>query len=150
LEYDFTLEKSGAYEVWVRIGYEFVRSPFRWKIDGGEYTTVGPDALATDLMAIADWTEVAWLKLGTAGLRAGTHTLTVNLPRSFKKETKQLDRILFGLDCICLSSEPFAPNGPHRPGSKWQSKEDVEASKRVFKLLEGKKDERSVLKLGGL
>src|SRR4051794_22968398 len=28
LEYDFTLAKPGKYEVWARIGYEFVRAPF--------------------------------------------------------------------------------------------------------------------------
>src|SRR5262245_12182027 len=33
-EYDFELAKDGRYEAWSRIGFEWVRSDFDWKIDG--------------------------------------------------------------------------------------------------------------------
>jgi hypothetical protein len=34
LAYDFVAPRAGSYEVWNRIGYEFVRSPFSWKWRG--------------------------------------------------------------------------------------------------------------------
>ena len=34
LTYDFNAPSQAGYEVWNRIGYEFVRSPFQWRIDG--------------------------------------------------------------------------------------------------------------------
>ena len=67
LEYPFTAPKTGRYEVWNRIGFEFVRSPFDWRIDDGAWQTASPDELTTDLMELATWCEVAWLKLGDAG-----------------------------------------------------------------------------------
>jgi beta-galactosidase len=41
-----------------------VRSPFEWRVDGGAWKKSSPDDLTTDLMPRAEWTEVAWLKLG--------------------------------------------------------------------------------------
>src|SRR5262245_61183221 len=37
LTYPFELQKGGDFEVWVRLGYEFVRSPFRWRLDEGDW-----------------------------------------------------------------------------------------------------------------
>ena len=33
LEYDFSRSQPGRFEVWNRVGVEFVRSPFAWRID---------------------------------------------------------------------------------------------------------------------
>ncbi len=147
LEYDFTVAKKGRFEVWMRLGFEFVRSPFRWNIDDGKPREVGPQELTTDLMAISDWNEVAWLELGDVELTAGKHTFHFVLPR-VKKGTG-FDRVLFGLDCICLSAEAFRPNGPHQPGSKWQTKEDDRAAKRVIDITQAEGDRVSTA-LGGL
>lgn len=35
LKYPFQIEKAGRYEIWNRVGFEFVRSPFDWQIDDG-------------------------------------------------------------------------------------------------------------------
>ena len=42
LTYPFQIAQAGDYEVWNRIGYEFVRSPFEWRVDGGAWSTVKP------------------------------------------------------------------------------------------------------------
>jgi hypothetical protein len=82
LSYTFDAPRATQYEIWDRIGFEFVRSPFAWRIDGGEWKTVTPDALTTDLMAIDTWAEVAWLKLDDVRLTAGTHTLEIRLTKT--------------------------------------------------------------------
>ena len=68
LDYDFTIGEAGRYEVWNRVGFEFVRSPFEWRIDDGAWEAVSPEELTTDLMELAFWCEVAWLKMGEADL----------------------------------------------------------------------------------
>ncbi|WP_395141817.1 hypothetical protein, partial [Armatimonas sp.] len=35
LRYDITIPKGATYEIWNRIGYEFARSDFDWRLDGG-------------------------------------------------------------------------------------------------------------------
>ena len=35
VDYAFQAQAAGEYELWARIGYEFVRSPFDWRLDGG-------------------------------------------------------------------------------------------------------------------
>ena len=58
---------AGKYEIWNRIGMEFVRSPFDWRIDQGEWKTITPAGPDTDLMEVGFWNEVAWIKMGEAG-----------------------------------------------------------------------------------
>jgi beta-galactosidase len=150
LEYDFAVAQAGDHEVWARVGYEFVRSPFRWRIDKGTDATVEPTALTTDLMALGDWAEVAWLKLGTAALETGTHTFTLTLPRTYKPGKKTPERILFGLDCVFISKQQFRPNGPHHPGADWRSAEDRKAAETVYKLPAVRGEDRATLPLAGL
>ena len=82
LKYSFTIRKVGDYEIWNRIGFEFVRSPFAWRLDGGEWKRVSPGELTTDLMEIDFFCEVAWLKMGRRKLDAGPHTLEIRLPKA--------------------------------------------------------------------
>ena len=39
LKYPFSIKHAGTYEIWNRIGFEFVRSPFAWRIDDGDWKT---------------------------------------------------------------------------------------------------------------
>ncbi len=62
LGYDFTAPSAGHYQIWDRIGYEFVRSPFDWRIDGGEWKTIKPTDFTTDCMDLSEWVEMAWIQ----------------------------------------------------------------------------------------
>ena len=55
ISYRFRLPKEGEYVIWNRIGFEFVRSAFEWRIDDGAWEEVSPDELTTDLMDLAQW-----------------------------------------------------------------------------------------------
>ncbi len=139
LTYDFAAKSGGDHEVWARVGYEFARSPFSWRLDGGDWKEVPPGELTTDLMALAPWAEVAWLKLGKAALIAGQHTFEVKFDRKYRTADgkKEPERILFGLDCVCMYRGEFRPNGPHKPGADWQTDADRRADRHVFDVKPG-------------
>src|SRR5262249_4401304 len=60
-KYTFTLPADGNYEVWHRVGMEYVRSPFEWRIDDGGFGRVEPKEpvfQTIDLMELSTWTEI--------------------------------------------------------------------------------------------
>jgi beta-galactosidase len=152
LGYDFQAPSAGGYEVWNRIGMEFVRSPFEWRIDQGEWQTIKPTDLTTDLMEIAEWCEVAWIKMGAADLTPGKHTLQIRLMPTYKDENgKQTPNgILYCSDVLCLYKGTFRPNLWHKPDEAWQTADDKQAAAQVFDLTPAPvPDERSETPLAG-
>ena len=153
LQYKFAAPVAPAAtpcQIWARIGFEFVRSPFDWRIDNGPWLRVEPQALTTDLMELSVWTEVAWLKLGEQPLAAGAHTLDIRLPRT-QDEKGKTARILFACDALCISAGPFFPNGLHKPDDDWQTGRDRQAAAQVFTLpAPATPDARASVTLNGL
>ncbi|MBN2475144.1 MAG: hypothetical protein JXB62_11085 [Pirellulales bacterium] len=133
LKYAFGAPKDATYQVWSRVGFEFVRSSFDWRIDGGPWKRVAPDQLTTDLMEIANWCEVAWLHLGDQPLKAGSHTFEFRLPK-LKNDEGKTQRILFACDAVCLTVGQFAPNSKFKPDEDGRDERDRQASETVFKL----------------
>jgi beta-galactosidase len=148
LSYPFTTRSDGKHEVWARLGYEFVRAPLRWRIDDQAWGKNGPDDLTTDLMDIAEWTEIAWIKLGEVELSAGKHTLQIHFEKRTLPGKPQPERILAGLDCFCISKEAFRPNGPHKPDADWKQAIDRDAAGQVFRARVGEAP-RTTLPLKG-
>ena len=150
LEYAFSAPKAANYEVWTRIGFEFVRSVFDWRIDGGDWATAKPTDLTTDCMEMDFWCEVAWLKVGERQLAQGAHKLEIRLPKT-KDDKGKTARILFALDAICLTAGEFSPNSRFKPHDEGRTAKDDEAAKTVFELPEPKApDARSSVSLKGL
>ena len=136
LGYDFLAPSAGKYEVWNRIGYEFVRSPFSWRIDNGPWQEVQPSNLTIDLMLLTDWNELAWCKCGLADLSQGKHRLEIRLQRWFKtaNNSKEEQQIFYCSDALCISQGPFRPNGKFKPGAAYQDERDKAAAKQVFQM----------------
>jgi len=153
LAYDFQIGQAGQYEIWNRIGYEFVRSPFEWRLDGGEWTAVSPEELTTDLMEFNVWNELAWLKLGEEDLTAGGHKLEIRVPRT-KDDQGRFARVLYASDALCLYRGRFHPNGKYKPDENYRDERDEEAARQVFRLGEegttGSGGERVSVSLAGL
>lgn len=150
LRYEFELPRAGAWEIWNRIGFEFVRSPFEWRIDEGAWSTVSPDELTTDLMEISEWCEVAWLKLGEANLPGGRHVLTIRLPLRHDSSGKP-ERVLYASDALCLTLGRFHPRGRLKPDDDGRTPRDEEAARQVFELpAPPKAGARSSIALKGL
>ncbi|MCW8129017.1 MAG: hypothetical protein KIS92_01410 [Planctomycetota bacterium] len=133
LAYAFKAAKDGEKEIWARIGFEFVRSPFEWRIDAQPWKRVDPDVLTTDLYEVDVWCEVAWLKLGMEKLAAGDHKLEFRLLKT-QDDKKKTARILFALDAVCISDGPFYPNGLRKPGEDAATEADRKAAANVFAL----------------
>ncbi len=152
LSYDFQAPSAASYQVWNRTGYESVRSTFDWRIDQGQWQTIAPDQLTTDLMVLQDWNEVAWLKMGDAQLSAGKHTLQVRLPRTYKETDgkKEPQRVLYASDLLCLYAGEFRPNGKNKPDAQWQTPEDKQAAAQTFQVATAPAGERAVTDLSGL
>lgn len=149
LKYDLRLPKASKYEVWNRIGFEFARSPFDWRIDNGEWKRISPDMLTTDLMTIETWNEVAWLKMGEQDLTTGTHTLEIRLPKTTDDKGKTA-RVLYTSDALCLTAGKFYPNSKFKPNEDGRTDEDKAAEKQVFALADAPTDgQRVTLPLNG-
>ena len=148
LSYKIDAPRAATYQIWNRIGYEFVRSPFDWRVDNGEWHSVGPQELTTDLMEIGFFNEVAWLQLGEQNLNIGAHTLEIRVPKT-KDDKGKFARILYASDAIVLSDSAFHPNGAHKPNENASSAEDVAAAQQVFALPAAKNGARSEVALEG-
>ena len=135
LTYAFEAPKTAEYEIWDRIGYEFARSPFEWRLDSGAWKTVSPKDLTTDLMEFATWNELAWLQLGKQDLSIGKHTMAIRLPQSKNKDGK-FERILYASDALCITSGAFHPNSKYKPGKVRNDPLDAQAANHIFTLTE--------------
>ncbi|HEV3440579.1 MAG TPA: glycoside hydrolase family 2 TIM barrel-domain containing protein, partial [Gemmata sp.] len=136
LKYPFAATVDGKYEVWHRAGMEYVRSPFEWRIDGGEWTAIrSKDAKfqTIDLMELSTWNEVGWLRMGDRELKKGDHTLEIRIPHP-KDAKGNLDRVLYASDCFCLSAGPFHPHSRFKPGELDRNAADEKAARHVFTL----------------
>lgn len=148
LQYQCATPKAANYEIWDRIGFEFARSPFDWRLDGGDWKRVAPDDLTTDLMEIGTWNEVAWLKLGNKELTAGQHKLEIRLPK-MKDEKGNTARILYASDAVLLYPGTFQPNGSHKPDENYRDAKDEQAARQVFAVHNMKVGGRQAVSLAG-
>ena len=73
--YDFSIEQAGRQNVWARIGYEWVRSDFQWRIDGGPWQLCSRRTPTTNIQPLQTWNELAWIRLGQVDLKAGRASL---------------------------------------------------------------------------
>ena len=149
LSYAFKTPKAAKYEIWNRIGFEFARSPFDWRIGEGEWKQIAPDMLTTDLMELATWCEVAWLHMGNLDLPAGDHTLQIRLPKG-KDDKGKPQRVLYASDAIVIHEGGFKPNSKFKPGQTGRGAKDEEAAKNVFKLPEAPAAQRASVELTGI
>lgn len=127
---DFPLTVQGRQNVWARIGYEFARSAFEWRVGDGTWKRVEPRELTWDLQELDTWTEVAWLPLGAADVPASAR-LQIRIPRE-KDEKGAWRRFLFALDALVLTPGEFLPNSKHKPGEEYRTDRDRAAAAKTF------------------
>jgi beta-galactosidase len=133
LSYNFSIARAGQHEVWNRIGFEASRTPFEWRLDGGEWTTVAPEMPTLDLTELALWTDIGWLQLTQRPLTAGAHTLEIRLPKT-KNEKNEWRNVNYASDAILITPQTFHPNGRYKPGENFRDARDEQATNNVFQL----------------
>ncbi len=149
LDYAFPCPKPGHYEVWNRVGFEFVRTAFEWRLDEQPWQKSSPEDLTTDLMEMGFWCEVAWLKMGEAELTSGDHRLQIRLPKT-KDAKGKWQHVVYASDALCLHEGPFHPNSKFKPGDLGRDAADQAAGRVVFQVPEAKPAERASVKLSGV
>ena len=140
LTYRIQAPRTDTYRFWLRAGWEFVRAPLRWRIDGGAWQTLAPTQLSRDMIELSFWTEIGWLDGGAVPLTAGPHTLEIwatewNISTSVEKGKKVVNKTFrLALDCLALVAGDWLPSANLKPGEQPNSPADVEAAKQVFTL----------------
>ncbi len=150
--YDFTVEEDGTYEFWARIGYEFARSPFEWRLDGGEWRTVDRNEATIDLVELSLWNQIGWLWIDNVDLAAGEHSLEFrHLPatQTDNKGREKPTRSLLMIDALVFSKEPFQPNGKFKPGEDHRGEADKAAAAQVYPVAVAPTGERAETPLEG-
>lgn len=143
LNYTFNVKQTGNYGVWFRIGFEWVRAPFDWRIDDGNWQELSNRQQTTQVMELTTWNEIAWAQGGDQKLTAGKHTLTLRFADG------GIDgRQLVAIDCIALGRNGFDPQRMyHVP----KQAIDEQAAKQVYYIeLPAVNSARTQVKLNGL
>lgn len=148
--WDFETTSAGKREIWGRIGFEWVRSDFDWRIDDGAWQTAKASDATIDLQQLGFWCEIAWLKLGERDLPAGKHSLQLRFLPTRDDQGQQVPvRTLWMADCFCIA-DSFRPNHRFRPGEDHRADIDRRAAAQVFTLAApAQAGERARLDLGG-
>lgn len=116
--YEFTADQAGKYTLWSRLGPATVWSPFRWRVDQGEWgNCAAPKTPFHDLWEVGFWATLGWLNLGERELTAGPHTLVVEMP---KMEVREEDET--GVPDLEAAPDD-AQTGDGAKGTKGKSKE---------------------------
>lgn len=129
IKYKFTTKDAGKYNFWMRIGFEHIRSPFKWRVDNGEWTDVLPETLVTDLVEPMEYATIGWLNTGTVDLSKGEHNLEINItaPGGNKGNV-----IMFQMDCCAFVKGEFNPKSKLKPGETYNEKIDRDAEAMVY------------------
>ena len=127
--YDFEAKEAGKYELWIRLGFEFVRPPLEWRVDDGAWGEISPDVLTTSLMEISMWNEIGWAKAGLVNLTAGEHAIQLRFARPGSD-----GRLLIGVDCLAFikGTGNFVPEGSLKPGQTYDAEIDRRAEAQVY------------------
>lgn len=150
--YDVALP-GGRQEVWARIGYEWVRSPIRWRVAGGAWQECPPGLVTRDVQQIQTWNELAWARLGEIDTPTGVTRIEIQWPRpeSGLGGKAKVGRILGMLDALCVAPVgTFHPSGRWKPGEDHRGEAERAAEALVFRLPRAGRDgARSTLALDG-
>ncbi len=151
--YRFQVPEGGSHNVWARIGYEFARSDFEWRIDEGAWTALDNQEPTMDLMDLSLFNPIGWTKLGEVRLEPGTHAMEFRHPVNYETDrqgNKKPRRTLFMLDCACVIKGEFEPHSKFKPGKDHMREVDREAAEKVYKMPSSRRGERATVALNGL
>jgi len=125
--------KEGTYHMYMRHGFKAHMGEARYRFvkldaEGKPVTKPGPeegwinldlDAPSSDRKAIGQWRTIEWSRLDPVKLEAGAYYLDMQITGPNPEKTSEANAPVWTvIDVICLTTEPFTPNGDTKPGDK--------------------------------
>ncbi len=112
-EYTVNVTEGGDYTWWIRVASRM--AAYTWSVDGGAAQDLDMAQVHETLNLIRpginDVHYMAWVKVGTVNLSAGSHTVRVTAVVNGVD-----NRTIGGIDCMCFVNYDWAPAGAEQPG----------------------------------
>ncbi len=106
--WEVSVPEAGEYALWTRTFWK--HGPFRWRWNGGEWTTCGRDRTLADSVRVRRHVAATWVPLGKVNLPAGKNALEVEV-------LPEARAVAF--DAWVLAAGTFTPRGKLKPGEKY-------------------------------
>lgn len=129
----FDVAKEGTYHVYFRHTFKANMGDMRYRFveldkDGKPVNRPGPedgwikfdmDVPSVDLREIGKFRTIEWTRLEPVTLKAGSYYLDLQVTGPNPGKVNEANPpVWVMIDAICLTSEPFVPNGDTKPGEK--------------------------------
>ena len=105
--------RDGRFGFWGRKFWK--HGPFRWRWNRGAWHTCGTDVALADDVSIRQHVNANWVYLGEVSLPRGSNLLEIEVLPSATAAA---------FDCWLLIQGRFLPNGPNKPGTKYNRAEE--------------------------
>jgi len=120
-KWKFTIPLSGSYNIWLRCLTKALETPFEYRFVGvkssGNWEKVSSSTPVFDNIELSKEASVCWVnlktKIGKTYLREGENAIEIRV-----SEPNKNGNIKLAIDCICISLEPFTPQGKLKPDSE--------------------------------
>ena len=110
--WEVTVPKRAEYNFWTRKFWH--HGPFKWRWNGGQWQTCGRDCALADSVELRKHLCANWVYLGKAKLQEGKNVLEIEA---------LLEATAIAFDCWLLVPGAFTPDGPNKPGQKYNRAE---------------------------
>jgi len=153
LSYDFEAPSAGSYEAWNRVVFEGIRSPFEWRVNGGDWQTNSQAGQPiTNVQELAFWNPIGWTKMGDVDLEAGANKVEIRLKPQVETDrdgNKKPADLKYISDAIAFVKGSWQPNFKHKPDWTPDSEQDREAAEKTFTWTDDN-EPRQTLSLDGI
>ena len=132
IRYSFEAPEAETYELWNRVVFSGIRAPFRWRINGGDWTANSQgEQPIRNIRELGRWNPLGWTPMGKAELKEGPNSLEIFIERGFMGQKE----IRYVSDAMLATTEPFQPNFKYKPGdTTWRDEKAERAAANVFAL----------------
>jgi len=153
LTYPFEIREAGNYELWNRVGFENIRTPFSWRINDGDWQENSQaEQPITNVQELGFWNPIGWTRMGRVDLKPGSQTLQIRVERQLSVDQSGEQKpgdIRYLSDAIAIVPPGWQPNFRHEPTWEPDTKIDQQAAAHLFEW-EADGKPRQTLDLDGL
>ena len=129
LKYALAAPTAGTYDLWLRVGFETIRAPIDWRVDGGAWQTLEATRPEVSLTEVWAWNGIGWCRAGTVKLAAGKHSLDIRVTKPGSD-----GRLLLSLDCAAFVKGRWNPELALKPGQTYSRPPDREAAVKAYQF----------------